>query len=112
MEITLTEQEGYHLAAIEGVIDDSAEGPFRQLLHPLFRERNSRLIIDLSGAPRINSRGIGCLTILVSDAHTNGGRVVFAAPTPFVSNVLKVTRLDTYFEIAAGLELAVAMIES
>jgi len=108
MELKLTPHSDHVLAKVTGPIDDHARGPFREQLHPLFAKPGTRLILDLSGAPRINSSGIGNLVALAADANTNGCRVTFCALTPFVASVMAVTKLDKFFDIETSVSDAVA----
>jgi anti-sigma B factor antagonist len=108
MELTVTHHEGYILAQTEGPLDEHARPHFREQLHPLVGKAGTRLILDLSGSPRINSPGIGNLVALVADANTQGSRVTMCGLTPFVAGVMLVTKLDSYFEIAPDVEAAIA----
>jgi anti-anti-sigma factor len=107
VEITVTQHDGYTLAATSGPLDDSTPPVFREQLHPLFNERGVRLVVDIAGSPRISSDGLTAMVRLVSDANTRGGRVVFAAPAPFVSEIFRITRLEKFFEIAPSTGAAV-----
>jgi anti-sigma B factor antagonist len=108
MELTVTHHEGYVLAKVAGTLDENARSQFREQLHPLVGKAGTRLILDLSGAPRINSAGIGNLVALVADANTQRSRVTMCGLTPFVAGVMSVTKLDSYFEIAPDLAAAIA----
>jgi len=110
MNIEVEQHATYAIARVEGVIDDDAATVFREHLHPLFRRQGTKLILDLTAAPRINSSGIGSLVVLASDANTNTGRVILAAPTPFVANVLSVTKLNQFFETSPSVEEAVQLL--
>jgi anti-anti-sigma factor len=110
MELRLTHEEGYVLAQLQGVIDDSAEEPFREFLLPVVRQRGTKLVLDMSGAPRITSSGISQLVLLVTNANTNNSRVVLTGATPFVAGVLSVTKLDRFFEQAESLSLALELL--
>lgn len=107
MELSLTHEEGYTLACTSGPIDESAEGPLREYLHPLVAQAGTRLVLDVSDSARITSAGLGLLVKLVADANSRGSRVVLARPTSFVSEVLRITRLDRYFETAETLSEAI-----
>lgn len=107
MELTVTHHEGYVVAQTTGPIDRSAGDLFREYLHPLIGQGGTRVVVDLSGSPRINSDGVSMLTLLVADANTNGSHVVFAAPSPFVQNVFSVTRLIAFFDVEDNLSAAV-----
>jgi anti-sigma B factor antagonist len=67
---------------------------------------NARLLINLAGVRMIDSEGLSSLITLVNRARLSGGRVVLAAPSPFVANVFHVTRLDTWFDIEADVTSA------
>jgi anti-anti-sigma factor len=107
MELTVSTGPTYVLARASGPLDESGRELFRQQLHPLIGQRGTRLILDLSGSPRINSPGIGNLVALVADANTNGSRVILCNLQSFVMSVMSVTKLDKYFEIAVSLDEAI-----
>jgi anti-sigma B factor antagonist len=104
MEITVTPHDGYVLATLSGPMGEESRDLFREQLHPLIGESGARFLIDLSDVQRINSPGVGSLVALVADANTHGGRVILCNPSSFVTVVLNVTRLNTFFEIAATVE--------
>jgi anti-anti-sigma factor len=108
MELTVTHHEGYVLARTDGPLDESARPLFREQLHPLLGKAGTRLILDLSGSPRINSAGIGNLVALVADANTQGSSVALCGLTPFVVGVMSVTKLNSFFEIAPDIDAAAA----
>lgn len=110
MELTLTHESDYILACTKGPIDESAGEPFKDQLHPLVGERGAKVVLDISGSPRINSIGISSLVRLVSDANTNSSRVILAAATPFVASVLSISRLDRFFEMADSVPAAAALL--
>ena len=112
MQLGYTEEDGYTLAVCEGQLDETAHQAFRESLHPLFVDRDVNVVVDVTGVPFINSEGIAAMVRLVADANTRGCRVIFAGPGTFMKEVLKVTRLDTYFELAPNRADAVATFEA
>ncbi len=72
----------------------------------------SRIVLDLRGLTYINSGGLGLLVQLTARANSQGGRVVVAAPSPFVADVLETTRLNRFFDVAAGTDDAVARLSA
>jgi anti-anti-sigma factor len=108
MELKIEHKEGYVLAAASGYVDDSARELFREQLHPLVGQHGTKLVLDLSGAKRINSAGLSHLVMLVTNANTNSSRVVLAACSPFIAVVLNRSKLDHFFEVAETVEEAVA----
>ncbi len=110
MNVTVSQEDGYFLAKSTGPIDESASDLFRNQLHPLIARHGTKLVVDLSGCPRINSTGIARLVILLTDANTHSSRVIFAAPTSFVGGVFRVSHLDRFFEIAESVVEAIGML--
>ena len=110
MQLDCPDQDGYHLAVCDGQLDEAAHNAFRQVLHPLFVERNVNVVVDLSDVSFINSEGIAAMVRLVADANTKGCRVIFAAAGTFVREVLNVTRLSNYFETADTRAAAVELL--
>lgn len=104
MEMTVTPQDGHVLVKLTGPVGEESRQLFREQLHPLIGDSDTRFLIDLSDVSRINSPGIGSLVALVADANTHAGRVILCNPSSFVAVVLNVTRLNTFFEIAATVE--------
>ena len=107
MELKLSHEEGYVLAQVAGPIDDEAGELFRELLHPLVGQPGTRVVVEMSKANRINSRGIGHLVSLVSHANTSSSRVVLTACSSFVSIVFNRSQLDRFFDIADDIPEAV-----
>ena len=107
MELSITHNNGYVLAKTAGPLDENARTLFREQLHPLVGKPGTRLLLDMSGSPRINSAGVGNLVALVADANTQGSRVTLCSLTPFVSGVMSVTKLNGFFDIAPDVEAAV-----
>jgi anti-sigma B factor antagonist len=112
MDLTVTKHEGYILAKPAGPLGEDSRDAFRQQLHPLVATGGTNLLIDLSDSQRINSAGVGSLVALVADANTHDSRVLLFSPPSFVAVVFNVTRLNTYFEIAANLDEALERLNS
>ena len=110
MDLTVSRQEGYLLAAATGRIDDSADGLFREHLFPSLARAGANVVLDLSQAKFISSHGIGHLVSLAAHANTNSSRVILAACSPFVAIVLTRCKLDGFFEMAESVEAAVRRI--
>jgi anti-sigma B factor antagonist len=110
MELEISHGDGYVLATTAGAIDDSAAGRFRESLHPLVGQSGTKVVLDLSRSSFINSRGIALLESLVNHANVNGSRVILAACSPFVAEVLIRCKLDRFFEMADGVSDAIRLL--
>jgi anti-sigma B factor antagonist len=106
MNIELTDHTTHTSAVFQGPLDEAAKAGFDEQLHPLVEQGNCRLLIDLSGVPKVTSAGIGHLVTLVARSNTKGGRIVLAAPTPFVRSIFHTTQLTKFFDIADSAEAA------
>jgi len=109
MELTRSKRDGFTIAATKGAIDESARESFREQLHPLVGQKGTRIIVDLSASPRINSAGIGNLVALTADANTNESKVILCGPQTYVRMVISITKLDKFFTMAPDLDAAEAM---
>jgi anti-anti-sigma factor len=99
MKTTVTEHDGYAMAQLEGVVDESAMVAFDEQLHPIIEVPDGRLLLDLSGSERLTSAGIGHLVTLVSRANAKGSHVVLCQPSSYVRSILNATKLNRFFDI-------------
>ena len=71
-------------------------------------EHGSKVVLDLSGVSTIDSAGIGELVLLHTWAQARNADLRCASPSPFVRDLLYLTRLDSFFEIHPSLNEALA----
>ncbi len=109
MELRVSHEEGYVLAATSGAIDDAARELFRESLHPLIGQSGTNVVLDLSQSNYITSEGIGQLISLATHANTNGSRVILAACSPFISVVLERCKLNKFFDMAESVPEAIRL---
>ncbi len=107
MELKISHEEGYVLATTLGTVDDAARELFRESLHPLVGQSGTNVVLDLSQSKFINSEGIAQLVSVVTHANTSGSRVVLAACSLFISEVLARCKLNRFFEMADSVPDAV-----
>jgi anti-sigma B factor antagonist len=100
MELIISHEQGCVLVTTVGTLDDAAREFFRESLHPLVGQSGTNLVVDLSQSNLINSDGIGQLVSVVTHANASDSRVIFAACSPFISEVLDRNKLNTFFEMA------------
>jgi anti-anti-sigma factor len=109
MELKVSHEQGYVLAATSGAIDDAARDLFREGLHPLVGQSGTQVVLDLSQSNFITSIGIGQLVSLVTHANTSGSRVVLAACSPFISVVFSRCKLNKFFDMADSIPDAIGL---
>jgi anti-anti-sigma factor len=110
MELNVSHEDGYVLAATTGALDDSAKPLFSEYLHPLVAERGTKVVLDLSQSKYITSNGIGQLVSLATHANTNGSQVVLAACSPFISMALDRCKLNRFFDMAHSVADAIGQL--
>lgn len=66
-----------------------------------------KLVVRLDDLDYVTSSGLGKLIALHRRMHRERGNVVFCAPQPAVSDILKTSKLNTYFQIKESLPSAV-----
>ena len=64
----------------------------------------SAVIIDLARVTTVDARGLGVMLELREQAESKGIRFELMNVTKLVSRVLEVTRLDSVFQVTAGVE--------
>ncbi len=108
MQIKISSKSGVTVAIMSGELRDDDQTELTSALSDAVGRDGSRIVFDLSGLTYINSGGLGLLVQLTAKANSQGGRVVVAAPSPFVADVLETTRLDRFFDVAADTDDAAA----
>ena len=99
--------DGYAIVTISGEIDIARAPALREQLIGLLRPGASRLVVDLSGVTFCDASGLAVLVGVARRIGLLGGVLRLAAPTPLVSTVLRLTGLDSRFEIFAAVPEAI-----
>ena len=71
-------------------------------------ENSGKVVLDLSGVSSVDSAGIGELVLLHTWAQEKNADLKCASPSPFVRDLLDLTRLNSFFEIYPSLNEALA----
>ena len=71
-------------------------------------ESQGRVVLDLSGVHSIDSAGMGELVLLHTLAQAKNAEMKCASPSPFVKNLLDLTRLDSFLDVHPSLNEALA----
>ena len=92
-------QDGYTIVAISGEIDIASAPVLRVQLVGLLRPDASRIVIDLSGVTFCDASGLAVLVAASRRAGLLGGVLRLAAPAPLTATVLRLTGLESRFEM-------------
>ncbi|RMI02058.1 MAG: anti-sigma factor antagonist [Calditrichaeota bacterium] len=108
MTITERTQNNITVLRLEGDVMGGPEAStLNEEINRLLDEGKLQVVIDLEPVKRMNSSGLAILINAMGTYKQNGGQLKLAAPGSLVHNLLKVTRLDSYFEIYDSVDAAV-----
>ena len=107
--LSVRRRDGYTIVTISGEIDIACAPALREQLLGLLRPGASRLVVDLSRVTFCDASGLAVLVGVARRVGLLGGVLRLAAPTPLVSTVLRLTGLDSRFEIFATVPEAIGV---
>ena len=76
------------------------EVSLREHVNELLDEGHRELILNLANVPYIDSFGLGQLIAIWTSIRAQGGHMVLLRPTDHVQQLLRITKLNTVFEIS------------
>jgi len=100
-------QDGCTIVTISGEVDIASAPALREQLLGLLRPGASRLVVDLSGVIFCDASVLAVLVGVARRAGLLGGVLRLAAPGPLMAKVLRLTGLDSRFEIFATVPEAI-----
>ena len=109
MKVERREQDGVAILALEGRLAGGEDGEVvREAIRGLIEEKATKVLMDLSGVPWMNSGGVGVLVQSYTSLHNAGAQVKFLSASDRVRSILHITRLLGVLETYASLEEALA----
>jgi anti-sigma B factor antagonist len=91
---------------LHGDVDYSRSPEVRQQLLALLEQKPSRLVVDLTGVPYMDSSGVATLVEALQVQRRRGGKLVLCGLQPKVRGIFDIARLSTVFAITDDLEAA------
>jgi anti-sigma B factor antagonist len=91
--------DGATILAPVGEIDLSCAPAFRTHISAAQASRPSRLIIDLTGVPYMDSSGVATLVEAMQNARRSGGKLILCSMQDKVRSIFEIARLDMVFTI-------------
>ena len=107
IELSESVADGCAVLAISGEVDVYSAPAFRDRMMALL-DADPLLVVDLSGLAFIDSTGLGVLVAGRNRALERGGAVAFVCTQDRVLKLLRITGLDSVFDIHAAVDGAVA----
>jgi anti-sigma B factor antagonist len=84
----------------------------RQCVRDLVDQHKTRIVLDLSQVPYLDSTGIGDLVDVFTTTRAHGGKITLSHPRLRSMDIMTVTKLKTVFEITSSVEEAISGIRS
>ena len=81
------------------IVLEEGDIPLREYVDDLARQGRVKVVLDMQAVSRLDSAGIGMLVAKFLTLHRRGGRMKLLHLTERASHLLKITRLDSVFEI-------------
>ncbi len=109
LEIFIESENDVKIVRPVGDIDLSGAPALRQQISQAQKENPSRLIVDLSGVPYMDSSGLATLVEAMQIARRNNAILIICSLQDKVRSIFEIARLDMVFKIAASREEAISM---
>jgi anti-sigma B factor antagonist len=107
MKFTISEREGIVILSLAGKIMGGPEATeINDKINQLIDQEKLKIIIDLDGVEWMNSSGLGILIGAVTVLKNNKGKLCLINVSDRIKNLLKITKLQTVFEVCQNFEEA------
>ena len=110
LEVHVEESDGLTICRPVGELDAFTVSQFRQVLAGIAGP--TRLLIDMSGVPFVDSAGLGALIGGIRRARELGGDVAVCCDRPTLVRVLRTTGFDRIVTVAPTMEEAAAALQA
>lgn len=111
MEFTTTQKDGITVLHLSGKIMGGPEATeINDEINRLIDSNNKKIVIDLINVDWMNSSGLGILIGAVTVLKNNNGLLCLINVSDRIKNLLKITKLNTVFEIYDDYNAAAAAI--
>ena len=108
MEVSTVSHGHAIVIAVTGRLDAETVPPFETQIFDLIAEGHRRIIVDLAGLGYISSAGLRVLLVAAKRLKAEGGRLLLAAPSELVGQVLEISGFSTMLETCPTTEEALA----
>lgn len=92
-------ERGSTVVEVVGDVDLHRSAEFQQALMKIVDQNPTRLVVDLSGVPYMDSSGVASLVKLLSRTRQRDIDLKLAGLTDRVRSMFEITRLDSVFQI-------------
>ncbi len=109
LDIKIEETDEYTLCSPSGELDAYTVGAFREALGKL--AGHSRVFIDLSAVPFMDSAGLGALINGIRKAREAEGEIAVVCDRPALSRLLHTTGFDRIVPVTESIEEAIEALD-
>lgn len=110
LEVHVEEKDGLTVCRPVGELDAFTVSQFRQVLAGITGP--TKLLIDMSGVPFVDSAGLGALIGGIRRARELGGDVAVCCDRPTLVRVLRTTGFDRIVTVAPTMDEAAAALKA
>lgn len=108
MEISISENSGVQILILKGKILGGPEaGAINDKIHDLIAKDEKKIVIDMQELDLMNSSGLGILIAAATTLKNNGGQMILLRVPDRIQHLLKITRLNSVFNVVGSLDEAV-----
>ena len=108
MEFSCRAADGILVAAVNGRVDEATWQQFAEQMtgavEQAAEDRQSEVMIDLTGLDYMSSRGLRVLTMAKRQAEGLGLTVTLASPNEVMREILAISRYDKLFHISDSVD--------
>lgn len=108
MEFSCRSADGILVAAVGGRIDETSWQQFadqmKAAVEQAAEDRQSEVMVDLTGLDYMSSRGLRVLTMAKRQAEGLGLTVTLASPNEVMREILAISRYDKLFHISDSVD--------
>lgn len=84
---------------VKGDIDINSSPEVRKVFDRIVNEKMTKIVINLTGVPYIDSSGLATLVEMLKRTRTYGGKIKLSNLTAKVKSLFEITKLEKLFEI-------------
>ncbi|MHB1458165.1 MAG: STAS domain-containing protein [Armatimonadota bacterium] len=99
LQVSTDQILGTPVITANGDIDIYSVASFRSSINEVLDTGANELIIDLKGVEYVDSSGFGALLGATKRVKPIGGKIILVGCSPSVARMMRITQLDTIFEI-------------
>jgi anti-sigma B factor antagonist len=107
MQIKVKNIDGASILSLAGdFLGDDDHDKLRERVRELVKKKRTHLVLDLADVEHINSCGLGSLVCALTTVRRAGGELHLAGVGVHVGDILRLTHLNTVFQIYPSVSAA------